>query len=91
MQFSFLISPEYTFLSLHIDFGNLFIFQCCCCFLLAINCFLNIYIFLFIFQVQWDMGGDGCYNTGKGNKLDLRVLDSAPVGKSYTNTLHSVV
>jgi len=37
------------------------------------------------------MGGDGCYNTGKGNKLDLRVLDSAPVGKSYTNTLHSVV
>ena len=48
MQFSFLISPEYTFLSLHIDFGNIFIFHCCCCFFLLLNVFwIFIYFYLF--------------------------------------------
>lgn len=32
-------------------------------------------------QVHWDMGGNDSYNAGKGDKCDLRVLDSAPVGK----------
>ena len=48
MQFSFLISPVYTFLSLHIDFGNIFIFHCCCCFLLAIKLFFE-YLYIFIY------------------------------------------
>ncbi|KAH3783586.1 hypothetical protein DPMN_161528 [Dreissena polymorpha] len=35
-------------------------------------------------EVQWDMGNSGTYNTGKGGKHDLRVLDSSPVGQKHS-------
>ncbi|KAL4221757.1 E3 ubiquitin-protein ligase mib2 [Mactra antiquata] len=36
-------------------------------------------------EVQWDMGNDGCYNTGKGGKCELRVLDSVQLGWAHTD------
>ncbi|KAL4221756.1 hypothetical protein ACF0H5_020011 [Mactra antiquata] len=36
-------------------------------------------------EVQWDMGNDGCYNTGNGGKCELRVLDSCPAGLKHND------
>ena len=31
-------------------------------------------------EVQWDMGKNGTYNSGKDGKCDLRILDSSTLG-----------
>ena len=36
--------------------------------------------------VQWDMGQRCRYRCGRDNKFDLRVVDCAQIGKSYTSS-----